>query len=456
MRECELAIIGAGPGGYVAAIRAAQKGLKATLIEKEELGGICLNWGCIPVKTILSSAELFQEVRSAKAYGIDISSAGADMAAIIKRKDMVVSRLKGGIRSILKARGVEVIKASGKLKSKNEVSIDGSDTLKAKNIIIATGSKPVELACSKFDGKDILSIRDLLDMTEIPASLAIVGGGVIGCEVGSIFNQLGSKVTIVEMADEILPTIDKEMAKRARGLFKRSGIIFKTSSKLQCVSKAGGKVTLELASGDKFDADKALICIGMTANTQALGLEELGVKTERGRILVDKHMKTSVDGIYAAGDAIGGYLLAHAASYEGIIAVENILGNNIEADYAIMPSAIFTHPEISSVGMTEDEAKEKGIDIKTGSFPFSALGRAHAAGNTDGMVKIISDKKTDIILGCHIIGPRASDLIHEIAVAMRFKAKSADIEDTIHAHPTFAEAIKEAAEAVSERSIHKL
>lgn len=447
MKNFDLVIIGAGPGGYVAAIRAAQLGAKVAIIEKDEVGGTCLNWGCIPTKSLINSVET--------AWG------KLNFLEISQRKNEVVKKLRLGIESLFKARKIELFKGAGRFSENRIVDIfdlngKNIDQLEGKNIIIATGSSPYELPNLKFNHQNIISSNDIINLEKVPKNLIIVGGGVIGCEFANIFSHLGTKVAIVEMMDMILPGIDKEISKKLEIIMKKKGINILTGTKVEDSIMAQDSVTVSLSSGLSLSAEKILVCVGRSLNSENIGLEKIGVKTEKNRILVNKFLQTNVDNIYAIGDVIGGLLLAHVASYEGLTAVENILQEKKEVDYQVVPNCIFTQPEISCVGLNEELAKQSGEEIKIGRFPFSALGKAQVINKTDGLVKIIADSKTDKILGAAILGAGATELIATIAVAMQFKATVAQLEKVIFAHPTLSEAIKEAAESVHKRAIHTL
>ncbi|NQT45976.1 MAG: dihydrolipoyl dehydrogenase [Candidatus Omnitrophica bacterium] len=420
----DIAILGGGPGGYVAALYGAQCEQKVCLIEGSELGGTCLNRGCIPTKSILSSTEI---------------NTNKDLKGLIEDKDKIVATLRGGIASLLKARKVDLVQGFGKIKSPGVITVD-SKTINAKSIIIATGSSPVELPNLLFDHKKILSSDDLLVLTKRPESLLIVGGGVIGCEFATIFNRLGTKVTIVEMMDHILPGLDKELAQRLTSNLKRRGIVVKTGTKVNSL--------------EDFPAESVLVCVGRRPNSKGIGLDALSIKTERGKILVDDRLRTSAKGVYAIGDVIGGYLLAHVASHEGLVAVDNIIGKDKRIDYKAVPNCIYTDPEIATVGIGEDEAKKSGVSIKSAKFPYMGIGKAHAIGKTEGFFKIIASADTDKVLGVEIMGAHATDLIAEAALAVKLGATVEDLKETIHAHPTLAEGLMEAAHKLHGKPIH--
>ncbi|MEW6585891.1 MAG: dihydrolipoyl dehydrogenase [Nitrospirota bacterium] len=455
-----LAILGAGPGGYVAAIRAAQLGAQVTIIEEEEVGGTCLNKGCIPTKTIIASTNLLDKTRRLGEFGIESrGEIRPNLSAMLSRKDKVVRTQIKGIRNLFKSRGIQLKDGRGALTSSRTILVsfrDGSqETIEADMIIIATGSRPYSVAAFPFDGKRILSSTDLLKLTEIPKSLLIVGGGVIGCEFACIFAQLGTEVTVVEMLDRVLPTEDAEISDVLEREFKKKKIKVYINTKVEKIVSEEGGAHAFLHGEKEITADKVLVATGRAFNSAGIGLEAAGVaKGVCGEILVNNRMETNVPGVYAVGDVTGGLLLAHVASREGITAVINALGANSTMDYTAVPSAIFTSPETASVGLREFQAVEKGIKIKTGHFPFRSLGKAHALGEIEGLVKVISDAETDKVLGVHIIGPHASLLIHEAALAVRKGLKTRDIAETIHAHPTLSEALMEAAADVLGEALH--
>jgi len=455
-----IVIIGAGPGGYVAAIRAAQLGAKVTVIEDTEVGGTCLNRGCIPTKAIITSTELLERVRNAKEFGLEI---GGDISysleRIMERKERVVGTLVKGIKGLFKGWGIELIDGRGMLLSQRKVEVTlkdgGKKEIDADKIIIATGSRPLDIPTFSFDNDRILSSDDILKIKQIPKSLIIIGAGVIGCEFATIFRTLDTEVTMVEMLPHAISTEDEEISETLERELKKRKIKLILNSKVEKVIKEDGGVVSTLTNGSEIRAEKILVSIGRAFNTEGLGLEEVGInKGKRGEILVNDKMETNIPGIYAIGDVIGGIMLAHVASTEGLVAIENALGGNRTMDYRAVPSAIFTSPEIGSVGLREKEALEKGYDIKIGRLSFRALGKAHTSGEIAGMVKVIADARDDKVLGVHIIGPHATDLIHEGALAIKMGATAKDMAHTIHAHPTFSEAIMEASEDVHGMAIH--
>ena len=443
----DIAIIGAGPGGFAAAIRASELGLKPCLIEEDFIGGTCLNWGCIPTKAIVRSTDLLREAGNASEFGINIPSCDIDINKIVKRKDDVVSKLRAGAEMLLKSKGVDIIRSKAQLSDANTIKID-KGSITAKNIIIATGSMPAQTSSLKIDHQAVYSSKDMLSSDKIPKSLAIIGGGFIGCEFASIYNQLGVEVTIIELMDQLLPNFDKEVAKRLELSFKKRGIKIRKGEKvISLESKAMAEIALE--SGDKIDAEKALLCIGRRPNTAGLNLEEVGVRLENNAIFTGKDLRTNIPNIYAIGDVRGGFFLAHVATYEGKAASEIISGNNPVIDYSAVPSAIFTHPEIACVGITADKAQEKGITAITTKLPFAAVSKAHVLGETEGFIKLVTEAKTSKVLGALVYGPSASEIISNFTIAIRNSLTAKDISAIIFAHPTLAESLLDIADRVS-------
>jgi dihydrolipoamide dehydrogenase len=450
--EFDLIVIGAGPGGYVASIRAAQLGWKVACIEKEQaLGGTCLRVGCIPSKALLESSELFAEATSPsfRRHGIGVESIKLDLGAMLRRKDQVVSQLTKGVAALFKKNGIKHVQGSAKIVSPTEVAVtyEGAEvSLKTKNILIATGSVPATLPGIEFVGDRIGSSTEALAYEEVPEHLIVIGAGYIGLELGSVWKRLGAKVTVLEYFDRILPGMDSEIAAEALKIFKKQKIEFRLGVKVTGARVEGEKVTVECEGAEPVIGDRLLVAVGRKPTTAGLELEKVGVELdERGRVKVDEHFKTSVDGIYAIGDVIPGPMLAHKAEEEGVACVERLITGNGHVNYDAIPGVAYTHPEIASVGKTEDALEEAGIEYNKGKFPFAANGRALGLAQTEGFVKLLSDKKTDKILGVHIIGPRAGDLIAEVAVAMEFGASAEDLARCVHAHPTLAEAVKESA-----------
>jgi dihydrolipoamide dehydrogenase len=456
----KIAILGAGPGGYVAAIRAAQSGAEVTVIEKEEVGGTCLNWGCIPTKAIIASTDLLAKARRLKEYGVELNGEiRPDFTAILARKNRIVQTQIQGIRNLFKHHRINLIRGRGTLTSPRTILIDSPDnaqeTIEADRIIIATGSRPYQVAAFPFDGKQILSSNDMLNLTEIPKSLLIVGAGVIGCEFACIFRELGAEVSVIEMLPRMLATEDGEISKLLEREFKKKKIKVLVNKKVESITAYPDEVHALFPDGEKIVAEKALIATGRAFNSEGIGLEGIGVQTGPcGEIIANTKLETTVPGIYAVGDVKGGLLLAHVASKEGITAVTNALGGDKIIDYSAVPSAIFTSPEIASAGLREHHASEQGIQTSTGHFQFRSLAKAHALGDIEGLVKVISDIQTDRVLGVHIIGPGASILIHEAVLAIQQGMKTKDLAETIHAHPTLSEALMEASEDVHGNAIH--
>ena len=444
MKEYDLAIIGAGPGGYTAAIYASRCGLKTCLIEQSQVGGTCLNRGCIPTKTILASLKAFSAISRSSDFGIELSEhPKPNIEKILKRKDDVINKLKKGEEFLIKAQGIDYVIGQARLETPNTLKVNDL-SIKAANIIIASGSVEAELPFAKFDSKLILSSTDILNLNKIPQCLIIIGGGVIGCEFASIYSGLGSKVKIIEMMPQLLPGMDREMAKKLEIVFRKNGIEIFTETKVEDITKRDSSLTVKTSKGD-IDGDMALVSVGRKPNSENLGLDKLGIKTEKSRVIVNDYLRTNLDNIYAIGDVIGGYMLAHVASHEGIWSVNNIIGKGKKSDYSAVPNCVYTHPEIASVGIYAEQAKSLGINTKSVKFPYSALGRAHAEGETDGFVKIVCETETNKILGVHIMGPDATNLIAQGTLAVKFGLKADDLASTMHAHPTLSEGVMEAA-----------
>jgi dihydrolipoamide dehydrogenase len=433
----DLAIIGSGPGGYAASIRASELGLSACIIEKELIGGACLNWGCIPTKSIARSADLLSEIRQSSNLGIDIKSYSLDIEAILKRKEEIVSRLRNAAESLLKMKGIDIYRSKAELISPNEIQIT-DDTIQSRHIIIATGSMPIETRDLKIDKSFVLSSRDMLDLKTIPERLVIIGGGFIGCEFASIYNRLGTNVTIIELMDQLLPGFDKEVARRLELVFKKHGINVLKNTKVLSVEKDPESL-VRLSDGSTIKANKVFLCIGRRPDIEGLNLAGIGINVEKGAIVVDENLKTNIPNIYCIGDANGKYFLAHVASYQGTLVCDNIAGAGRRPDYSAVPSAIFTHPEIATVGVSSDEAKQKNIDIELLKLPFSAVSKAHIIGETEGFVKLVVDAKTKKIIGASIFGILASELISNFTIAVKYGLTVSDISDTIFAHPTLSE-----------------
>ncbi len=461
MSTYDVIIIGGGPGGYVAAIKAAQLGGTVCLIEKGAWGGTCLNRGCIPTKTLFAVANLATQMQQASAFGVHINGETTiDYTQVLNHKTTVVQQLERGIAQLLKANVVDVRNGTAELIDKNTIIVNKPDgateQLHTKNVIIATGSEPAKPPLFEIDENQVLTTTGILNLTELPESLLIVGGGVSGCEFASIFNALGCRVTIVELLPTILVSEDIQVIRHIQHFMKRKGITIHTGVKLTGVKKTGTQVTAVLNSGEEITAEKMLVSIGRRYNTDRVGLEKVGIRTNGGKIVVDAQMRTNVFNIYSVGDVASRYLLAHVASAEGKVAAQNCLGAGVEMDYQVIPWCVFTLPEIGHVGMTEEEATLEGYEVKIGRFPYAANAKALGLRQTDGFVKTVSDADSGDILGIHIVGAHASTLIHEAAVALRLGATASDIAQTVHAHPTLSEMIMESAEAVMGKAIHSV
>lgn len=464
MAEYDVVIIGGGPGGYVGAIKAAQLGLKVACVEKRgTLGGTCLNVGCIPSKILLNSSGKYEEAGHDFAkHGIKVKGLEIDVKAMQKHKDDIVTGLTKGIEGLFLKNKITYFKGAGEITAVGEVTVKGDkkEVLKTKNIVIATGSIVTDLPGVKIDGKNIVSSDHAIHLTSVPKNLVVIGAGVIGLELGSVWRRLGANVTVVEYLDKVLPPMDNEVSKEFQKLMEKQGIAFKLGSKVTSakVDAKGVELTVEPAAGgkaEKLHADKVLVAIGRRPFTEGLGLEKVGVKLdERGRIATDGHFKTSVDGIYAIGDAIVGPMLAHKAEEDGVAIAEILAGQKGHVDYDLVPSVVYTHPEVAMVGKTEEQLKAAGVEYNKGKFPFMANSRARANGDADGFVKILACKKTDEVLGVHIVGPQAGTIIAEAVVAMAYKASSEDIARICHSHPDLNEAVKEAALATFFKPIH--
>jgi dihydrolipoamide dehydrogenase len=464
MPDCDVAIIGGGSGGYVAAIRAAQLGLNTVCIEYDKtLGGTCVNVGCIPSKALLSSSEHYEFAKQhAGEHGVVLGDVKLDLATMMKRKDGVVGQNTKGIEYLFRKNKITWARGRGTLKKGNVVDValtDGkTESYKAKNVIIATGSLPIELPFLKFDEKRVLSNIGALTIPEVPKHLVVVGGGVIGLELGSVWRRLGAKVTVVELTPTILPGNDEEIIKEADKVFRKQGLDLRVGTKVTGAKVEAKRVLLEVEKDGKkenLDADYVLVCIGRKSVLTGIDAGALGLKLgKRGEILVDAQMRTNLPNVYATGDVVGGKLLAHKAEEEGVIAAEVIAGHKVHMDYKSMPSVVYTWPEIATVGLAQHEVEATGRKFKTGRFPFSANGRARTAGDTTGFVKFIADAETDELLGAHMIGPNVSELIQEAVLAFEYRGSSEDIGITVHSHPTLSESVKEAALGVLGRSIH--
>ncbi len=461
----DLVVLGAGPGGYVAAIRAAQLGMKVACVdENERLGGTCLRVGCIPSKALLESSHRYAEVAGGglAAHGIRAGSVELDLSALLARKDSVVDQLTRGIAGLFEKHRIEHVRGRGRLVPGPRVEVTdpdgGSRTLEGRAILLATGSVPATLPGVELDGDRIGTSTEALAYPEVPERLVVIGAGYIGLEMGSVWHRLGSEVTLLEYAPALLPAMDREIARRATTIFRKQGLSFVFGAKVTGAVREGDTVTVHYETKDgakTIVADRVLVSVGRRPNTTGLGLDDVGVAVdERGFVKVDDRYRTNVEGVYAIGDLVGGPMLAHKASEEGIAAVEFIAGGHGHVNYDAIPGIVYTHPEIAAVGRTEQQLESAGIPFRKGVFPFQANGRAKAMGETDGMVKILAHAETDRLLGVHVLGPNASELAAEAAVAMEFSASAEDLALSVHAHPTLAEAVKEAALASLGRVIH--
>jgi dihydrolipoamide dehydrogenase len=458
----DLAVIGSGPGGYVAAIRASQLNLKTVLIERENLGGICLNWGCIPTKALLKSAETYELLQHASQFGLSADNVNHDFKKVIERSRKVADVNSKGVEFLMKKNKIDVVYGQASIQNAGKIEVSGDkdkkSTINAKHIIIATGGRPRTIPGIEFDGKHIIEYRKAMSLETQPKSMVIIGAGAIGVEFAYFYNQMGTDVTIIEMLDHILPIEDKEIAGILTKNFKKKKIDIHTSTKVEAITKKGKTVTVTVSKDgkeEKIAADIALVAIGIQGNTENMGLEKLGVQIEKGFISVNEWYQTNVNGVYAIGDIIGPPLLAHVASHEAIICVEKIAGVETHPmDYESVPGCTYCQPQVASIGMTEDKAREEGHEVKIGKFPYAASGKARAIGEREGTVKLIFDKKYGELLGAHIIGAEATELIAELGIAKTLESTSVELTKTIHAHPTLSEMIMEAAGAADGEAVH--
>ena len=459
MTEFDIAVIGGGPGGYVAAIRAAQQGACVCLVERAEVGGTCLNRGCIPTKALYSTALLLQRIRQAGAHGIEVPQIHFDYAQAARRKDAVVAKLVGGVEQLLKGTGVEIFRGEASLEGEGRIRIRRPEVtghIRAKKIILATGSLVARPKALPIDGKNVLTSNEILAIKERPESLLIVGGGYIGCEFASIFSAFGSKVTIVEQLPTLLARSDRQAVREVEKTFKEQGVQVFTETAVEALDVGEGGVTVRLSGDRSVRAEKVLVAVGRIPNSTGFGFAEAGIALEKGAVLVDERLQTSVSGVYAIGDLTNIIQLAHVASYQGEIAVTNALGGDARADYRVVPSAIFTLPEIGQVGLSEEECKEQGLAVEIGRFAYQASSKALCDGEPRGMVKILADKGNGRLLGATIVGEEASALIAEVTVAMQQGMTAAALAAVIHAHPTLPEMIREAVEDTEGRAVHKI
>jgi dihydrolipoamide dehydrogenase len=462
MSKYDLIVIGSGPGGYVAAIRASQLGMKVGVVEKAELGGICLNWGCIPTKALLKSANVFEYIKHAKDYGIEVNDAKPDLVGMVKRSREVANGMSKGIQFLFKKNKIDHIIGFGKLKKGGKVEVTGTDGKKtdyeAKHIILATGGRSRELPALKIDGKKIIGYREAMVLEQQPKKMLVVGSGAIGVEFAYFYNAIGTEVTLIEFLPNIVPLEDVEVSKALEKSFKKAGITIYTGSEVTAVDTKGkGCVaTVKTPAGElKIESDVVLSAVGVTANLEGIGLEEVGVKTDKGKVVVDEYYKTNVPGVYAIGDIVKGQALAHVASAEGIICVEKIAGHHPEPlDYNNIPGCTYCSPEIASVGYTEEAAKKAGYQVKVGKFPFTASGKAKAAGAPDGFVKVVFDAKYGEWLGAHFIGANVTEMIAEVVAARKLETTGHEIIKSVHPHPTMSEAVMEATAAAYGEVIH--
>jgi dihydrolipoamide dehydrogenase len=457
MSKYDIIVLGSGPGGYVAAIRASQLGLKTAIIEKESLGGICLNWGCIPTKALLKSAQVFEYLKHAEDYGLKVQGAEHDFDAVVKRSRGVADGMSNGVKFLMKKNKIDVIEGFGTLKTGKKIDVDGTE-YSADHIIIATGARSRELPSLPQDGKKVIGYRQAMSLETQPKKLIVVGSGAIGVEFAYFYNSMGTEVTIVEYLDKIVPVEDNEVSKQLERSFKKNGIKIMTSAEVTSVDTSGKgvKATVKTKKGEQvLEADILLSAVGIKSNIENIGLEDVGIAVDRDKILVNDFYQTNIPGYYAIGDVTPGQALAHVASAEAILCVEKIAGQHVEAlDYGNIPGCTYCTPEIASVGLTEEQAKAQGLDVKIGKFPFSASGKASAAGNKEGFVKVIFDAKYGEWLGCHMIGAGVTDMIAEAVLGRKLETTGHEVLKTVHPHPTMSEAVMEAVAAAYDEVIH--
>jgi len=457
MSKYDIIVLGSGPGGYVTAIRASQLGFKTAVVEKESLGGVCLNWGCIPTKALLKSAQVFEYLKHAEDYGLSVKDADKDFDAVVKRSRGVADGMSKGVQFLLKKNKVDVINGYGKVKPGKKVDVDGTE-YSADHIIIATGARSRELPSLPQDGKKVIGYREALTLDKQPKKMIIVGSGAIGVEFAYFYNSMGTEVTVVEFMPKIVPVEDDDVSKQLERSFKKSGIKIMTSAEVTSVDTSGKgvKTTVKTKKGEEvLEADMVLSAVGIKTNIENIGLEDVGIVVDRDKIIVNDYYQTNIPGYYAIGDVTPGQALAHVASAEGILCVEKIAGQHVEAlDYGNIPGCTYCSPEIASVGLTEAQAKEQGFDIKVGKFPFSASGKASAGGNKDGFVKVIFDAKYGEWLGCHMIGAGVTDMIAEAVLGRKLETTGHEVLKAVHPHPTMSEAVMEAVAAAYGEVIH--
>jgi len=457
MSKYDIIVLGSGPGGYVTAIRASQLGFKTAVVEKESLGGVCLNWGCIPTKALIKSAQVFEYLKHAEDYGLKVKEAEADFDAVVKRSRGVAEGMSKGVQFLMKKNKIDVINGFGKLKPGKKVEVDGKE-YSADHIIVATGARSRELPSLPQDGKKVIGYREAMTLKEQPKKMIVVGSGAIGVEFAYVYNSMGTEVTIVEYMDRIVPVEDADVSKQLEKSFKKNGIKIMTSAEVTKVDTSGNgvKATVKTKKGEEvIEADVVLSAVGIKTNIENIGLEDVGIAVDRDKILVNDYYQTNIPGYYAIGDVTPGQALAHVASAEGILCVEKIAGQHVEKlDYGNIPGCTYCSPEIASVGLTEQQAKDKGIDIKVGKFPFSASGKASAGGNKDGFVKVIFDAKYGEWLGCHMIGAGVTDMIAEAVLGRKLETTGHEVLKAVHPHPTMSEAVMEAVADAYDEVIH--
>jgi dihydrolipoamide dehydrogenase len=457
MSKYDVIVLGSGPGGYVTAIRASQLGLKTAVVEKESLGGVCLNWGCIPTKALLKSAQVFEYLKHAEDYGLSVKDAKHDFDAVVKRSRGVADGMSNGVKFLMKKNKIDVIEGYGKVKPGKKIDVDGKE-YSADHIIIATGARSRELPSLPQDGKKVIGYRQAMTLAKQPKKMIVVGSGAIGVEFAYFYNSMGTEVTIVEYLDKIVPVEDDEVSKQLERSFKKSGIKIMTSAEVTSVDTSGKgvKATVKTKKGEEtLEADIVLSAVGIKSNIENIGLEDVGIVVDRDKIIVNDYYQTNIPGYYAIGDVTPGQALAHVASAEGILCVEKIAGQHVEAlDYGNIPGCTYCSPEIASVGLTEAQAKEQGLDVKIGKFPFSASGKASASGAKDGFVKVIFDAKYGEWLGCHMIGAGVTDMIAEAVLGRKLETTGHEVLKAVHPHPTMSEAVMEAVAAAYDEVIH--
>lgn len=455
MATHDIAILGSGPGGYVAAIRAAQYGATVALIEKADLGGTCLNWGCIPSKALLESVHLLKLMRRAEAFGLVCEDPAFDLEALYERKDTIVDRLRKGVASLMKKHKIDVIRGHGRLTGPTAIEVEGHGTVSAGRILLATGTAPLRPDFLPMDEETVVDSDYFLALTELPESVLVLGGGYIGCEMATILNGLGVEVTVVEMLPRLLPAADGDVSKEIRKVFKKLGIDVRLDTKLESMAVEDGAVTAKLAGGKSVTADKALVAIGRVPCTGDIGLDAAGVETDdKGFVPVNEHFQTNIPTIYAIGDITGRVQLAHVATRQGLMAAAHATGQHATTDWRVVPAAIFTQPEVGQVGLTEEEAREAGHAVRTSVFPLRNLGKAQCTGELDGFFKIVAEEESGEILGLHVVGPHASDIVAQAALALQLECTVEELARTIHAHPTLAEGMMESAESWLGLGIH--